>query len=117
MGLDKRLSEASTYSLAQHGPALMERLASLQWNPLDADCWGLWCILDAENSRWQKLGIAYQRVLDAHPTMKDAVERIWQPVACLHDGHERSRAALHVYRDSSTERIPLPPLDEEHRFN
>ncbi len=117
MGLDKRLSKESTVSLVQNGPALMERLQALAWDPQDADCWGLWCILDGEHARWQQLGIAHHRALDKHPTMKDAVERIWQPVASLYEGHGRSRAALQVYSAKAVESIPLPPLDQEPRFN
>lgn len=113
MGLDKRLDAESTATLVVHGPTLMDRLSTLPWNPQDADCWGLWCIVDAESYRWQDLGIAHARVLDAHPVMKDAVERIWSPAAALHDGHERSRAAHRAYRETSTLSFPLPSLDEE----
>lgn len=115
MGLDKRLGGESTATLTRHGPALMERLASLPWAPDNADCWGLWCIVDAESYRWQDLGIAHACVLDAHPVMKDAVARIWSPAAALHDGHERSRAAHRAYRETNTLSFPLPNLDEEPR--
>lgn len=117
MGLDKRLGEESTISLARHGPALMERLAALPWDPENADCWGLWCIVDTESYRWKDLGIAHERVLAAHPTMQDAVERVWSLAAALHDGHERSRAAHQAYRETSTLSYPLPNLDEGLRLN